>query len=44
MRCALVETEVRQEVMGEMEARMRRMEETYRNRLVEEVGFNHYVC
>lgn len=37
MRCALIEAETREEVMREMEERMRIMEEKYSRRLMSEV-------
>lgn len=37
MRCALVEAEVREEVMHEMEERMQRMETMFQARLANEV-------
>lgn len=37
MRCALIEAETRDEVLREMEARMRKMEEMYSRRLMNEV-------
>lgn len=37
MRCALVEAETREEVMREMEERMRAVERTYAQRLMSEV-------
>lgn len=37
MRCALIEAETREEVMREMEERMRMMEEKYSRRLMNEV-------
>lgn len=37
MRCAIVEAETREEVMQEMEQRMRDMEEMYTRRLMKEV-------
>jgi len=39
MRCALTEAETREEVMREMEERMRIMEEKYSRRLMSEVSF-----
>lgn len=41
MRCALIEAETREEVMREMEERMRMMEEMYSRRLMSEVGCSH---
>lgn len=38
MRCALIEAETREEVMREMEERMRSMEAMYARRLMSEVG------
>jgi hypothetical protein len=38
MRCALVEAETREEVMREMDERMRHMEAMFRKRMTEEVG------
>ena len=38
MRCALIEAETREEVMREMEERMRSMEAMYTRRLMSEVG------
>lgn len=38
MRCALVEAETREEVMSEMEERMRHMETMFRKRLANEVS------
>lgn len=38
MRCAIIEAETREEVMREMEARMRTMEEMYSRRLMNEVS------
>jgi len=40
MRCALTEVETREEVMREMEERMRIMEEKYSRRLMSEVSFH----
>ncbi|RDB29118.1 Kinesin-like protein KIF20B [Hypsizygus marmoreus] len=40
MRCAIVEAETREEVMREMEARMRTMEEMYSRRLMNELEQN----
>lgn len=37
MRCAIIEAETREEVMLEMEERMRTMEEKYSRRLMSEV-------
>lgn len=37
MRCALVEAETREEVMEEMEERMRAMEKMFKRRLMKEV-------
>jgi kinesin family protein 20 len=37
MRCALIEAETREEVLREMEERMRKMEEMYSRRLMSEV-------
>ena len=37
MRCAVIEAETREEVMREMEARMKKMEEIYTRRLMKEV-------
>lgn len=37
MRCAIVEATTREEVMEEMEERMRSMEKMYKRRLVQEV-------
>lgn len=39
MKCALTEAETREEVMREMEERMRIMEEKYSRRLMSEVSF-----
>lgn len=38
MRCALIEAETREEVMREMEERMKMMEEMYSRRLMSEVS------
>lgn len=38
LRCAFVEAETREEVMKEMEERMREVERTYAQRLMSEVG------
>jgi kinesin family protein 20 len=38
MRCAIIEAETREEVMREMEERMRIMERMYSKRLMDEVG------
>lgn len=37
MRCVIVEAETREDVMKEMEARMREIEKTYSQRLMSEV-------
>jgi hypothetical protein len=37
MRCAIIEAETREEVMREMEERMRNMEKMYTRRLMNEV-------
>jgi kinesin family member 20 len=37
MRCAIIEAETREEVMREMEERMRSMEKLYERRLMNEV-------
>lgn len=37
MRCAIIEAETREEVMREMEERMRNMEQMYSRRLMNEV-------
>lgn len=37
MRCAIIEAETREEVMREMEERMRSMERMYSKRLMDEV-------
>jgi hypothetical protein len=44
MRCALIEAETREEVMREMEERMRIMEEKYSRRLMSEVTSYHCIC
>ena len=38
MRCAIIEADTREEVMREMEARMRAMEQMYSRRLMNEVS------
>jgi kinesin family protein 20 len=38
MRCAIIEAETREEVIREMEERMRSMERVYAKRLMDEVG------
>jgi hypothetical protein len=38
MRCAVIEAETREEVMHEMEERMRSIEQMYSRRLMAEVG------
>lgn len=40
MRCAIIESEVREEIMKEMEERMTRMDRMYTHRLRNEVGAN----
>ena len=39
MRCAILEAETREEVMREMEDRMRAVEQMYSRRLMSEVSF-----
>jgi hypothetical protein len=39
MRCVIVEAETREDVMKEMEERMREIEKTYSQRLMSEVKF-----
>ena len=43
MRCAIIEVETREEVMQEMEERMRTMENMYTRRLMKEVSFSQYI-
>jgi len=43
MRCATIEAETREEVMQEMEERMRAVERLYAKRLMNEVSFNELV-
>lgn len=43
MRCAIVEAEVREEVMLDMEQRMREMEEIHARRLIREVRVYFYL-
>jgi kinesin family protein 20 len=40
MRCAITEAETREEVMEEMEERMRNMEKMYQKRIMDEVEMN----
>lgn len=42
MRCALIEAETREEVMREMEERMRTMEQMYSRRLMSEVSCTYF--
>jgi hypothetical protein len=44
MRCAIVEAETREEVMKEMEERMRAVEKTYALRLMSEVRRHDIHC
>ena len=39
MRCAIIEADTREEVMREMEDRMRAMEQMYSRRLMNEVSY-----
>jgi len=41
MRCAVVEADTREEVMEEMEERMRSMEKMFKRRLIREVRPSH---
>jgi len=41
MRCIIVEAETREDVMKEMEERMREIEKTYNQRLMSEVRLQH---
>lgn len=40
LRCAAIEADTREEVVLEMEARMRKMEKMYNNRMMQEVTAN----
>jgi hypothetical protein len=43
MRCAIMEAETREEVMREMEGRMRSMEKMYARRLMNEASYFHVI-